>query len=131
MLGDGRGRHNGHVAIDPVLILRERRDCAHGIARSEAGNSCPDGLDAARRLVTEPRGKRWRLEVLSGAEHRFGAVEAERLNSNPHFTGRRGRHVDRLDFKNFRTAGLIETYGTRHIGLLSIAGGVGPWGILS
>ena len=67
-----------------------------------------DRVDAPRRLVADPRGQCHRLQVLARPEHSLGAIEANRLDFDPHLVRSGFSRRQILDAKNLWSTGLVK-----------------------
>ncbi|MCO5553511.1 hypothetical protein L7F22_007033 [Adiantum nelumboides] len=76
------GRDEGVVAVDGVVVHRERRDDAHRVPRRPAVHARADGGDGARGLVAQTGREPGRLDVLTAPEHRLGPVQPDRLDGD-------------------------------------------------
>src|SRR5262249_38283475 len=116
-----RGAHE--VAVDPVLVHGEGRNGADRIADLEPFAARADGGDRPGRLSPDGGREIGLFDVLAPAEHRLGAIEAQRLDADLDlaFPGR--RDVELLDLQDRGSAGLVESYYSCH-GVLLLTTGV-------
>ena len=116
--GHGEGRHDCHVAVDAVLVHRERRDGADGIAHLQSLHAFAQRLDNTCRFVAQASGKPRLLQIVARTVHCFGAVQAQRLHCDPDFARSRRRYVYIFDLQHLWATGLMEPYDACHESLL-------------
>src|SRR5262245_3867110 len=109
------------VAVEAVLVQREGRKGADRVADLEAPHAWPYGGDGARGLVPEACGQLGVFEVMAPAEHRLGAVEAQRLDADLDLALARRWDLQVFDLKDFGAAGLVESHDARHVCLLLLS----------
>ena len=114
MLGHGCGRDGSDVAIDAVVVQREGRHGADGLAELHARDARADRLDGPRGLVTEPARQAWGVEILAAAKHRLGPIEPQRMDANPDLVLPRRRDFYLFDPQYFGASGLMKTYDACH-----------------
>jgi hypothetical protein len=110
------GWHRRHFAVHAPARDRQRRHHAHRIADGKAGHALADGADDARCLIAQPRRKRGGLDIQPRAEHRFGPVQAQRLDPQRDFAGPGRGNLDLVEAQHFGAAVLVDAYNARHGG---------------
>src|SRR3954470_11977563 len=100
----GVGRGIREVAVEPVVVEGKARDGADRVADLESLDVRPDGGDGTRRLVPQTRRQPGLFQVLAPPEHRFGAVEPQRLDTDLDLAVAGGRDYDLFHPEDFGAA---------------------------
>src|SRR6266481_3253355 len=111
-------RHEDDFAIGRVLVHREGRDDVDRIADRDASDVSAHGIDDTGRLVAEARGELHRLDIIILAPHRFGAVDADRLDLDADLGRAWSRNCGVDEFEDVRSADLRELDCAWHWNLL-------------
>src|SRR5688500_14534926 len=109
-----RLRKSGKLAVGRPADLGDGRYDTDRIAVCNRAYPLPDRLDNARRLEAEPYRQRALLDVVVGAEHRFGAVQPKRFHPDLHLAEAGWRNVNIGDLQNVWPTVLIDANDSRH-----------------
>src|SRR5262245_28891704 len=115
---DRTGRGVRKVAIEPVLVQRKAGDRADRIADLKPMDARSDGGDGPRSLVSQASRQLGLFQVLAPAEHRFSAVQPQRLDADLDFALAWRRDFDLFHAQDFGAAELVETNARHHVALL-------------
>src|SRR6516165_373656 len=105
------------LAVEPVVVQREARNGADRVADLEPLDVLPDRGDGPRRLVPQTSRQLGLFQVLAVPEHRFGAVQPQRLDADLDLALAGRRDLDLLHSQDFRAADLMKPHDTRHVSL--------------
>jgi hypothetical protein len=75
----------------------------------------PDGGDGTGRLVPQAGRPLGLFQVFAPTEHRFGAVQPQRLDADLDLALAGGRYIDLFQPEDFGTAQLMKSHDTRHV----------------
>jgi hypothetical protein len=109
MPDDGMSRNDDDFAISRVVVHREGWDDVDVITNCEVAHVLANCVDVAGSLIAETSRKLDRLNVVVDPPHGFGAVDANRLDSNADliWTGEWNFGLDEL--KNLGPSGPCES----------------------
>jgi hypothetical protein len=105
------------------LVHGERWDGADSIANLDPLPARADGDNRPGRLTPDAGWEIGLIDVLAPAEHRLGAIESQRLDTDLDLALPGRPDVELLDLQNFGPAGLVESYYPCH-GVLLLTNGV-------
>jgi hypothetical protein len=116
-LDDAVSRHDGRVGVDAVIVHEKGRDDADGVTRREAIDVLAQVLDRRGGFVAEARGQARRFEIGARPEHRFSAIEVDRLNADAHLAALRIADREIIELHHLRSAGPMKPDHACHGGV--------------
>src|SRR5580692_7477155 len=101
-------RYEDDLAIGRIVVQREGRDDVDFVTNRESAHILSDSVDDACGLVAETCRKLDALDVVVDPPHRFGAVDADRLDLDADLVRARSRDLALDEFENLGPSSLRE-----------------------